>query len=186
MRRLLGWAAALAGVAALASRMRPDQHVDEQPPWEPEPLARLATWQPSEARTAAAALGRALWAAPMTAVGLLGALTTGGRMRRTPDGLLLVTGARGPLAAQLRRRGFSATTLGQVVIAVSEPSEALLAHERVHARQAERLGPLFGPAYLALLAAYGYRRHPFERAARIAGRRAAGPHGSDGQSQPTR
>lgn len=185
-RRGAAWALALSGVALLLRRMRPDGHLDEQPRWEPPLLARLAQWQPRDPRTRVDRIAGAAWAAPMTLVGLVGALTTGGRVRRTTDGLLVVADARGPLAAQMRRRGFSATTLGQVVIAVSEPSEALMAHERVHARQAEHLGPLFGPAYLLLLAVYGYRRHPLERAARVAARRATASDSRGGQAPPTR
>jgi hypothetical protein len=61
-----------------------------------------------------------------------------------------------------------------VVVARGQPSAALLAHELVHTRQAERLGPFMAPVYLGLLARYGYLRHPMERAARRAGRRARG------------
>jgi hypothetical protein len=86
-------------------------------------------------------------------------------------GVLLFSPARGPAAQFLRVRGFSAMTIGHVVVARIEPSEALLAHELVHVRQAERLGPLMAPLYLALMAVYGYARHPMERAARLAQRR---------------
>jgi hypothetical protein len=44
----------------------------------------------------------------------------------------------------------------------------LLTHERHHVRQYMVWGPLFIPAYLVLAVPFGYRRHPFERAARRA------------------
>ncbi|MEX0705789.1 MAG: hypothetical protein WD041_04155, partial [Nitriliruptoraceae bacterium] len=51
-------------------------------------------------------------------------------------------------------------------------SASLLAHEAVHVRQFERLGPLMVPVYLWLAARHGYRDHPLERAARLGARRA--------------
>lgn len=150
-------------------RARPETGRPEEPEWEPEPLARLARWQPARPATPGGRLAAAAWAAPTTALGLLAASTTGAELRRTEDGFI-ATGIGGPFGAELRRRGFSAATLGQVILATGEPSPALLAHERLHVRQSERLGPLFGPLYVALLLVYGYRRHPLERAARLAGR----------------
>jgi hypothetical protein len=151
-------------------RARPQTDRPEQPRWEPAWLTRLAGWEPACPDTPGKRALAWIWASPMTALGLLAAATTGRPLHRSEDGLL-VTNATGPVAAELRRRGFKATTLGHVIIAVSEPSEALLAHERLHTRQAERLGPLFGPVYVLLLLVYGYRSHPMERAARLAGRR---------------
>lgn len=173
-RRPIALGAAALVVGLLLRRGRPRPELDERPRWEPAALARLAAWQPARAETRLGQGASALWASPMTLLGLAAAATTGVPPRLTDDGFL-VTGARGPVGALLRRRGFSATTLGHVVIATGVPSARLLAHERVHIRQAERLGPLFGPAYLTLLAVYGYRRHPMERAARLdaAGRDAA-------------
>jgi hypothetical protein len=86
--------------------------------------------------------------------------------------VLLFAPARGVTGAILRLRGFAAITLGHVVVARVDPGRRLFAHELVHTRQAERLGPLFPPVYLALHAAYGYTRHPLERAARLGARRA--------------
>jgi len=107
----------------------------------------------------------------MSAIGLLVGATTATRPR-VRDGVLLFAPAGGLAGAVLRLRGYAAITLGHVVIARVDPGPRLMTHELVHTRQAERLGPLFAPVYLALHAAYGYARHPFERAARLAGRTA--------------
>lgn len=140
-------------------------------PDEPAWLARLAAWEPPPPRTVA---GRALgyaWAAPVSAAGLL--LGVLGAVRPRPvAGVLLFAPVRGLAARLLDWRGFAATALGHVVLARVEPGAALLAHELVHTRQAERFGILMGPLYVALLVRYGYARHPLERAARRAGRRA--------------
>jgi hypothetical protein len=54
------------------------------------------------------------------------------------------------------------------VIVTNRPaSDQLLAHELQHVAQAERWGLLYYPAYL-LGSVRGYRRNPFERAARRA------------------
>ena len=106
------------------------------------------------------------WAGPNSLVGLLGALTT----RRRPvrwRGVLLFEDAQGGLARFLRWRGFTAITLGHVIVANRPLSDGLLAHELEHVAQAERWGPLYYPAYL-LGSVGGYRRNPFERAARRA------------------
>jgi hypothetical protein len=84
-------------------------------------------------------------------------------------GVLVCEGAAWP-----RRIGFRyrAMTLGHVVLCVDEIDAALLAHELVHVRQYERLGPLFIPAYgIASLAAALrggdiYRDNAFEVEAR--------------------
>ncbi|HUG86888.1 MAG TPA: hypothetical protein VMM13_20125, partial [Euzebya sp.] len=111
------------------------------------------------------------WASPVTLGGLLVGLLSGGRPV-VRDGVLLFRDVRGLPRLALKRGGFAATTLGHVIIAVKDPSAGLMAHELAHTRQAERLGPFTGPIYWYLLARYGYARHPMERAARIAGRRA--------------
>ena len=103
------------------------------------------------------------WAAANTLVGLAGAATVRGR-RRLVGGVLVVEDARGGLAAFLRWRGFSAITLGHVIVANRPLDARLLAHELGHVAQHERWGPLFYPAYLAASLA-GYRRNPFEAAA---------------------
>lgn len=143
------------------------------PAWEPELLSRLARWEPRPPSGPAARLLAYLWASPMTVAGLLAGLTSGARPRARA-GVLMFAGARGPAGAFLSRRGFNAFALGHVVVSRAEPSEALLVHELVHVRQAERFGPAMAPLYLALHALYGYARHPMERAARRAQRRALG------------
>ncbi|CAN5130758.1 hypothetical protein BH23ACT9_BH23ACT9_39810 [soil metagenome] len=136
---------------------------------EPDWVRELAGWLPPAPGTPAGRIAAYAWAAPATLGGLILGLLSG----RTPevrDGVLLFAGVRGLPALGLRRGGFAATTLGHVVIALRDPSPALMAHELAHTRQAERMGPFTGPVYWYLLARYGYARHPMERAARIAGR----------------
>lgn len=148
-----------------------DAHVVPQVD-EPEWIRDLASWTPRPPRTTVGRLVAVLWALPSTLLGLVVGLLTG-VAPQLRDGVLLFAGARGLPGLLLRRTGFAATTLGHVVIARGTPSEKLMAHELLHTRQAERLGPLMGPVYWGLLARYGYARHPMERAARLAGRDAA-------------
>lgn len=143
------------------------------PPWEPAALTALAGWAPPPPRHPVGWTAAYAWAAPLTCAGLLvGALT--GVRPQLRDGVILFARARGPAGAVLRRRRYSAGAIGHVVIALSDPSPRLLAHELVHVRHAERLGVLSAGLYLALLAVYGYAQHPLERAARAAARRAVG------------
>lgn len=108
-----------------------------------------------------------VWAAPASLVGLLFAPFFA--RRRVVDGVLICDGARWP-----RRLGwrYSAITFGHVVLSLEPPSAELLAHELVHVRQYERLGPLFLPAYVMasglawLRGGRAYADNPFERAAR--------------------
>jgi hypothetical protein len=95
-----------------------------------------------------------LWAAPATAIGLLGAVLAlrGGRLAIV-DGVVEV---EGPLVGWVLTHlvplpgGAQAITLGHVVLARNDRClECTRAHERVHVRQYERWGPLFIPAYLA-------------------------------------
>lgn len=140
---------------------------------EPAALRWLATWVPPTPQAPAVRALTYAWAAPMSLAGLvLGAAS--GSVPEIRDGVLLFARARGLAGPALRSRGFGATALGHVVVAIGDPSPSLLAHELVHVRQAERLGPLFAPLYLGLLAAMGYTRHPLERAARLGGRRTGG------------
>lgn len=104
-----------------------------------------------------------LWALPGTLIGLLLGATTLTRPQ-VRDGVLVFFGRRG-FAALHRRLGFAAITLGHVMIASAPLEETLWAHERVHVRQWERLGPLMLVAY-PLASVAGYRRNPFEAAAR--------------------
>jgi hypothetical protein len=134
--------------------------------------ALVATWRPERPRTALGRLAVAVWAAPLTAIGLALAGAAGRRPRWDErHGCFVVDGVRGPSALALRTVGADANTVGQVVLSrhVRTP-EVLLAHEAVHVRQTERLGPLLLPTYLWLAARYGYRDHPLERAARAGAR----------------
>jgi hypothetical protein len=135
------------------------------PSWEPPPLSALARWDPAPLRSPPARLLGYVWAAPLTAVGLVAGLTTGARPQQR-DGTVLFAGARGPIGVLLRRQRYAAAAMGHVVVAAGEPSRAVMEHELVHVRQAERLGPLLPALYGVLLAVYGYARHPLERAAR--------------------
>ena len=94
---------------------------------------------------------RIIWAAPVSAVGLLVIIVAAWRVQ-----LQIVEGAleaHGPALAWLLGRatpiGASAMTLGHVIIARDQHALDLTrAHERVHVRQCELWGPLFVPAYL--------------------------------------
>lgn len=158
-------ATVVAGAAVLLWRLRPGSTTtDEEPLREPQAVTRLAAWAPEAPASRAGRVAGYLWAAPLTATGLLlGALSRTRPQLR--DGVLLFSGVRGVGGRMLRWRGFAAATLGHTVITAHEPSARLLRHELVHVRQAERWGPLFVPLYLAGLLRYGYRRNPFERAA---------------------
>lgn len=162
---LLGLAVAAAGV--LWWRLRPDAPSSGDEPddvVEPRVVGWLASWTPAAPRTPAGRVAAYVWAAPLTAAGmLLGSLS--GTAPQVRDGVLLFTDVGGVAGAMLQWRGFSAATLGHVIVAAGRPDAALLRHELVHVRQAERWGPLFVPLYLAALLRYGYRRNPFERAA---------------------
>jgi hypothetical protein len=114
-----------------------------------------------------------LWAAPVTAVGLLLALAarvSGGSMR-CRDGV--IEACSGLVAWLLRGGrlwgGGAAMTLGHVILA--RDAECLArsrVHELAHVRQFERWGPLLLPAYWlvgAWLRCRGYHPyldHPFE------------------------
>jgi hypothetical protein len=117
-------------------------------------------------RHVATALGF-VWTLPNTALGVLLGLLTFQRPRihggalvfdRAPRGLTL-------LMSTLHR---SAMTVGFVILSAVPLEGTLLSHERYHIRQYMAWGPLFIPAYLLLAVPFGYRRHPFERAARRA------------------
>lgn len=168
-----GVAALVAATAVVLRRMSPSdpgrygaRDVPGNARHEPDLLRRVADWVPPPPVTRRGRAAAYAWAAPVSTAGLLVGAVAGCRPQPR-DGVLVFAGARGPVGAMLRRRGFAATTLGHVVITTDAfPSAELLAHELVHTRQAERWGVAFGPAYVALLARYGYREHPFERAAR--------------------
>jgi hypothetical protein len=139
-----------------------------------DPVARrLAAWVPSPPATPLGRLLASAWAGPMTVIGFAVSLVAGRRPVWDPElGCFVAAGMRGPSSRLLRLVGADANTIGQVVLVTpAEPSRVLLAHEAVHARQAERLGPLLLPVYLWLGARYGYRDNPLERAARLGARR---------------
>lgn len=141
--------------------------------------ARLAAWVPPAPRSTAGRLLAAAWAGPLTVVGFGVALLSGRRPRWSATwGCFVAESVGGVSAAALRSVGAEANTIGQVVLSRRSPlPTTLLAHEVVHVRQAERLGPLLLPAYLWLGARYGYRHHPLERAARLGAGRVAGSLG---------
>lgn len=144
----------------------------------PEPddpaLARwIAGWLPGPPRTAAGRFAATLWSGPATLVGLVIGTLGRGRARWDPEfGCLVFEGVGGVPAALLRTVGAGANAVGQVVISTYDATgRGLLAHEAMHVRQSERLGPALLPVYVLLGARYGYRRNPIERAAREATRR---------------
>ncbi|RZI69577.1 MAG: signal peptide prediction [Variovorax sp.] len=129
------------------------------------------------------------WAAPYTAAGLLlgfFGLLLGGKWRLARGALEFSGGVLGRAWSRLPQPlGFSAMTLGHVILAVDDAALAeLRPHEHVHVRQYERWGPLFLPAYLLsslmqlLRSRNPYRENHFERQAYAVGpvRRRADPH----------
>lgn len=157
--------------------LTPHAQVVDDPPRRPYgPVgAWFATWQPAAPRTRLMRVLTVVWAAPLSLVGLVVAALSGRRPRHEPvHGCLVARGVGGVSRRALGAVGAHANAVGHVVLARSdEPSPALLAHEALHVRQAERLGPLLLPTYVWLGAWYGYRDHPLERAARRAAREAA-------------
>jgi hypothetical protein len=110
---------------------------------------------------------RYLWAGLTTLVGLVLVCAL---LRRGHAALVDgVVEAHSPLLDRALTRltplagGADALTLGHVVIGRSAWAlEATRAHERVHVRQYELWGPLFGPAYfIAGLCALARGRHPY-------------------------
>lgn len=142
----------------------------ELPPRTPQPAwaERLARWVPERPRTPGGRALTAVWSAPLTAVGVLLAALAGRWPRWDAElGCFVVRGAGGPSRLALATVGASANTVGLIVLSPgTAPDPLLLAHEAVHVRQAERLGPLVLPLYVWLSARYGYRDNPLERAAR--------------------
>lgn len=136
--------------------------------------AAVAGWLPTPPSTPGGRLLVAAWAGPLTAFGLLLAAVSGRTAVWSERWhCFVVEDVGGVSALALRSVGAEANTIGQVVL-TRRPAmtEALLAHEAMHVRQAERLGPLMLPAYVLLAARYGYRDHPLERAARTSAARA--------------
>lgn len=140
---------------------------------------RLAAWRPVRPASRGGQLATTLWAAPLTALGVAAGLLGGTLPRWEPaHGALVVQPVRGPMRWFLQLQSADAATLGQVVVLRDRAaSSTLLVHEAQHARQQERLGPLFALAYPLASACWGYRRNPFEVAARAAAR-VSGPAAS--------
>jgi hypothetical protein len=112
------------------------------------------------------ALGFA-WTLPNTLLGLIaGALTF--QWPRLHGGALVFDARARGLTALMRSFNRTAMTVGYVIVSAAPVEGALLVHERHHIAQYARLGPFFIPVYLLLAIPFGYRRHPFEVAARRA------------------
>lgn len=190
--RLIGAATLLAGAVGVArhrydtvrvrrGELPPATAAADLPPIRPAgALAeRLATWVPAPPGSAWARALAQLWAAPLTLPGMAMALLSGGRLRWSEaDACWVATGVGGAPGLALRGLGADANAIGSVVLSRRrQPPVPLVAHEVVHVRQAERLGPVLLPLYLWLAARYGYRDHPLERAARLGARQrvAEGP-----------
>lgn len=145
-----------------------------EPPVGASALAdRFADWTPRQPSTPLARVVAMVWAAPLSAAGLVLGVLGRGRPRWSDRfGCLVFEGVRGPSGRALAAVGAGANALGHVVLSRYEDTpEVLLAHEAAHVRQAERLGPLLIPVYLLWQARYGYRQNPVERAARLQARR---------------
>jgi hypothetical protein len=124
----------------------------------------------------ASRLFRYFWAFPYTLLGLLlggVAALLGATVRRHHGVIEIYGGLAGAAIARLPGiLGFSAMTLGHVILAVDRSALAQLRHhEHVHVRQYERWGPFFVPAYLLssllqlLRGRNPYRENHFERQA---------------------
>ena len=121
-------------------------------------------------------LASIFWASPWTSlgvgVGVIG-LLSGGKMQRRGRVLEFYGGAVSHLLCRTPLRStVLAMTLGHVVLGQDSATLDLSReHERVHVRQYEIWGPLFGPAYLIcslvlwLRGKDAYRDNPFERQA---------------------
>lgn len=125
-----------------------------------------------------AALLKAVWAAPCTAVGAVPALLlcACGATAHHVAGVVEVAfdDAPHPVARALARLPFCAITFGHVVLACTHTDHLIhRAHERVHVAQYERWGLLFFALYAVSSAWQWLRgRHPyfdnhFERQARL-------------------
>ncbi len=105
-----------------------------------------------------------VWTLPNTLLGLvLGALTL--QRPRLQAGALIFDRAPRGVTWILTKMNRTAMTVGFVILSAVPLEGTLLAHERHHIRQYSAWGPLFIPVYFLLAIPFGYRRHPFERAA---------------------
>jgi hypothetical protein len=108
-----------------------------------------------------------VWTAPNTILGLILGLASFQRPRLA-HGILIFDGERRGFLALIGVFRRAAITYGHVVLSNRPLEGRLLVHELHHVRQYERMGPLYIPLYLLIYAFTGYRRHPFEEAARLA------------------
>jgi hypothetical protein len=107
------------------------------------------------------------WTLPNTLLGLVFGALSFQRPRRI-DGILVFDGVPRGFLQLLRVFRRSAITYGHVVLSNRPVEGRLLLHELHHVWQYERLGPLYIPLYVLIWVFTGYRRHPFEGAARWA------------------
>lgn len=108
-----------------------------------------------------------VWASPNSLLGLvLGALSF--QAPRTSDGVLVFDGPPRGFLSLLRLFRRAAITYGHVVLSNRPLDGVLLRHELHHVWQYERLGPFYIPIYVLVWVFTGYRKHPFEMAARLA------------------
>jgi hypothetical protein len=108
-----------------------------------------------------------VWASPNTILGLLLGLFCFQRPR-VLHGVLLFDGTPRGFTRVLHVFRRSAITFGHVVLSNRPVTGRLLAHELHHVWQYEALGPVYLPIYLLVWVFTGYRRHPFEMAAKLA------------------
>jgi hypothetical protein len=109
------------------------------------------------------------WASPNTLLGILLALFSF-QGPRVAGGVLVFDQEPPRGFPWLLQKVFrkAAITYGHVVLSAVPLDGRLLVHELHHVRQYERLGPFYIPLYLLVWVFTGYRRHPFERAAKLA------------------
>lgn len=105
-----------------------------------------------------------IWGLLNTLIGVLFALLSASAWSFR-DGMLVCKGDRGFAHIFLGKRGFAAMTLGRVVLVVQSLGRATWMHELEHARQAERWGIAYLPAYLLYSLRHGYAKNPFETSA---------------------
>ncbi len=110
-----------------------------------------------------------VWTSPNTLLGILLALLSF-QGPRAANGVLVFDQdpPRGFLWLLQKVFRKAAITYGHVVLSAVPLDGSLLTHELHHVRQYERLGPFYIPIYLLVWVFMGYRRHPFERAAKLA------------------
>ncbi len=105
-----------------------------------------------------------VWTLPNTLIGLVLGLCTF-QVPHVHRGVIMFDRHARGWSRLVRRSGYSAQTIGFVMIGAVPIDGLLFEHERAHVRQYCMWGPLFLPVYGLLFLAYGYRRHPFEVAA---------------------